>query len=380
MALTKLQVIMSMRALSKNLPYVASGTSALLANTSLSVKVVCLVVFSCYFLSFSEPAVLALSVTPGYFNPPHFWVWTAFTHCFLEIHFWEVVVDIVTLILVGKLIEPLWGALEMVTFFFVVNTGVAVLCAFFYYILYMATQNTELLFQVHIHGLSGYLAGVSIAVKQVMPDHILARTPLGKLTNRNIPLTVFAATFLLWAIGMVEGSYCTMFGTGLIISWIYLRFYQVHSNGSKGDLADSFAFATLFPNVLQPPVSVLSNTVFSLMVRCGVCTKPIRRYDVGAAGPSGITISLPGAESQDAERRRQIALRALSQRLASSQGEGAAAQGQEQWPSMTDQADRESPSNVSVESGSVASLESVSPAPLPQEEAEVPPLVTVVKD
>ena len=29
--------------------------------------------------------------------------------------------------------------------------------------------------QVHIHGLSGYLAGVSIAVKQVMPDHVLAR-------------------------------------------------------------------------------------------------------------------------------------------------------------------------------------------------------------
>ena len=29
----------------------------------------------------------------------------------------------------------------------------------------------------------------------------------------------------------------------------------------------------------------------------------------------GITISLPGAESQDSERRRQIALRALSERL-----------------------------------------------------------------
>ena len=43
------------------------------------------------------------------------------------------------------------------------------------YILYMATFNTELLFDVHIHGLSGYLAGVSIAVKQVMPDHVLAR-------------------------------------------------------------------------------------------------------------------------------------------------------------------------------------------------------------
>jgi len=72
------------------------------------------------------------------------------------------VVDIFTLVLVGKLIEPLWGALEMITFFFIVNTGVAVLCAFFYYLLYMFTYNAELLFEVHIHGLSGYLAGTII--------------------------------------------------------------------------------------------------------------------------------------------------------------------------------------------------------------------------
>ena len=45
-----------------------------------------------------------MSVTPGYFNPPHFWVWTALSHCFLEIHFWEVLVDIFTVVLVGKLI------------------------------------------------------------------------------------------------------------------------------------------------------------------------------------------------------------------------------------------------------------------------------------
>ena len=63
----------------------------------------------------------------GYFNPPHFWLWTALTHCFLEIHLWEVVVDIFTLVLVGKLIEPLWGAMEMVTFFFIVNTGTVVI-------------------------------------------------------------------------------------------------------------------------------------------------------------------------------------------------------------------------------------------------------------
>lgn len=201
------------------------------------------------------------SVTPGYFWPPHFWLWTALTHCFLEIHWWEVLVDIVTIVLVGKLIEPLWGTMEMALFFLIVNTGVAVVAAVFYYVLYMATFNTELLFEVHIHGLAGYLAGVSVAVKQAMPDHILFRSPLGKITNRHIPLICFLFSFIMWAIGLVEGSYCTMFGSGLIISWIYLRFYQLHANGCRGDTAESFSFASFFPNVMQPPI----NACFSVL-------------------------------------------------------------------------------------------------------------------
>merc|ERR1712179_77497 len=137
-----------------------------------------------------------------------------------------------------------------------------------------------------------------------------------------------------------------------------MGFYQVHSNGSRGDFADSFAFSTLFPNVLQPPVSVLSNTVFSLLVKCRVCKKPVRRYDVGA--PTGITISLPGAESQDAERRRQIALRALSERLSK------AGEGEIQWPSLDGEKEGgESPATASVETGSVGSVESVSNSPSP---------------
>ena len=125
---------------------------ALLANASASVKSVSIIVILSYCLSYSESAILALSVTPGYFWPPHFWLWTAFTHCFLEIHWWEVVVDIVTVVLVGKLLEPLWGTLEMIIFFLVINTGVALVAAIFYYFLYMVTFNTELLFEVHIHG------------------------------------------------------------------------------------------------------------------------------------------------------------------------------------------------------------------------------------
>ena len=120
-------------------------------------------------------------------------------------------VDIFTVVLVGKLIEPLWGALEMMTFFFIINTGNVLsmlfevnllmvnihrcccpLCDFLLPPLHdhrecrplisgskstLASRRDKLthIIQVHIHGLSGYLAGVSIAVKQVMPDHVLAR-------------------------------------------------------------------------------------------------------------------------------------------------------------------------------------------------------------
>ncbi len=76
-------------------------------------------------------------------------------------------------------------------------------------------------------GLAGYLAGVAVAVRQVMPDYVLYRSPVGKITNRNVPLLLFLLTFVLWAVGAVEGSYCTMFGSGLLVAWTYLRFYQV---------------------------------------------------------------------------------------------------------------------------------------------------------
>lgn len=60
---------------------------------------------------------------------------------------------------------------------------------------------------------------------------------------RNIPLSVLLVSLLLWAIGLLDGDHPTMFTSGLLVSWIYLRFYQRHSNGTRGDMADNFTFA-----------------------------------------------------------------------------------------------------------------------------------------
>ncbi|NWY47363.1 TM115 protein, partial [Sylvia atricapilla] len=109
-------------------------------------------------------------------------------------------------------------------------------------------------------------------------------------------------------------------------SWVYLRFYQRHSRG-RGDMSDHFAFATFFPEILQPVVGLVANLVHSMLVKVRLCRKTVKRYDVGA--PSSITISLPGTDPQDAERRRQLALKALNERLKRVEDQSA-------WPSMED--------------------------------------------
>lgn len=65
-----------------------------------------------------------------------------------------------------------------------------------------------------------------------------------------------------------------------------------------------FLFCSFFPSQLQPIVSIFANTIFFALVKIKVCKKPQRKYDVSS--PSTITITLPGTDPQDAERRRYV--------------------------------------------------------------------------
>ena len=219
--------------------------SALVKNTSIFVKITCAFVLFGYFLSFIDNSIDILSVTPGYLIPPNFWIWTVVTHWIFEIRFWQVCVTLLAIALSGKLIEPLWGAYEMFFFLLLVNISIGLLSSLFYVIVYMATENPEYLFKVHIHGMTGYIAGLSVAVLQIMPDQVMfhTKTPLGKVCNRHLPLILLLISIMLYFLGAVHGQYLTMVCCGISVSWVYLRFYQVHSNGSRGDMSENFKFS-----------------------------------------------------------------------------------------------------------------------------------------
>lgn len=74
----------------------------------------------------------------------------------------------------------------------------------------------------------------------------------------------------------------------------------------------SFSF---FPNILQPAISILVNPIHSFFLKIGVI-KPHVPLNSSASTSLMSVVSMPGIDVHDMERRRQIALKALSERLA----------------------------------------------------------------
>ncbi|KAM6925522.1 transmembrane protein 115 [Xenentodon cancila] len=316
--------------MNRYLPVARQHFLAALASTSVVVKAISVVVVLLYLLSWAVDTPYALGVTPGYLFPPNFWVWTLVTHGMVEPHVWGVVANVGTVMACGRLLEPLWGALELLIFFAVVNVSAGLLAGLSYLLTYVATFNLDFLFAVRVHGGAGFLGGILVALKQTMGDTTVLRVPQVRL--KAAPALVLLFLALLRLSGLLESSApLAAYSYGALAGWVYLRFYQRHSRG-RGDMSDHFAFASFFPEAVQPAVGLLAGLVHTALVKIKVCRKMVKRYDVGA--PSSITISLPGTDPQDAERRRQLALKALNERLKRVEDQSA-------WPSMDDEEDDE---------------------------------------
>ena len=67
---------------------------------------------------------------------------------------------------------------------------------------------------------------------------------------------------------------------------------------------DFVFFFSFFPSRLQPIISIVSNTVFLALVKVKICKKPQRKYDISSSSNATITITLPGTDPTDAERRK----------------------------------------------------------------------------
>lgn len=119
---------------------------AIVINGSVIFKSFSVAVLLGYVLAHHSTVVDYLTVVPGKLLPPNLFLWTLVTHSFIELHFYELLADWFVLLLFTKMLEPMWGRLECLRFYFIMTASVALTTALVYFTLFAITFNELLLF------------------------------------------------------------------------------------------------------------------------------------------------------------------------------------------------------------------------------------------
>ncbi|XP_065916649.1 transmembrane protein 115-like [Dysidea avara] len=313
----------------RNKEDISKHVISMIQNSTLVTRGLCAFIILLYLIGFIPSVDTQLVMTPGFLIPPQVKVWTLVTSPFYETSFIVLLMDLAVLTVVGHVLEPLWNIRSYLIFIAVVNVGGLTLAALICYAVYFIARLESFLF-LPFNGMYGFTCACAVAFKQAHPDRpVLPVLPF--LRYKDLPILLLLVFVTLTVLGILSSSYVIMSSTYIVVSWVFLRFYQTKSDGSRGDMADSFSFASFFPEAVQPLVSVASGSVFHLLVMTSICPEAVRTYDVGASS-SAITITLPGTLPADAQRRKQRAIKALNERLNKLDQPQSS-----QWPSMEDE-------------------------------------------
>lgn len=279
-----------------------------------------------FLLSIFRPLFDFLTLTGA--QIVRFEVWRLVTHCLFERNPFLFAFAVYALYRASSLFEPLWGTVELAKFFAVTQVLSSFLIAVSSLVTYMAVKDDWFFFDVQIYGVVAASVAVLVAIKQYLPDSILLTTPICRFKNTHLPAIAVFFGSVAAIVGIVRWVAVLQMLFGIQIAWMYLRFYQVHEDGEpKGDPSDHFAWATLFPSKLQPCMNVFASTLFGILVRLRVCKPVVRHIDISQL--DSINIILPTSQSKEAERKRQKAIRDLTERLSRSQRDDTG-----NWPEM----------------------------------------------
>ena len=187
----------------------------------------------------------------------------------------------------------------------------------------------------YIQGSVALQGAFLVAFKQLVPEHtVTILKGVVKIRVKHFPAIFLAANTISGFI-MGTDTALVLAWAGFFTSWIYLRFYkkQTDLSGSstggatlKGDASETFAFAYFWPDVIQPPIAAVADSIYNALVALHIL-RPFSAEDVetsnvqtSARGEGGIPNLLNqggrrGGKREEAERRRALALKVLDQRL-----------------------------------------------------------------
>lgn len=273
-----------------------------------------------------------------------YYPWTFILTTFVEQNVLTLVVNLATVFFGGRYLERAWGS-KSFAIAFLIAAIIPNLIAAPMYILWGTIMGNSTRALTPISGGITIQAAFLVAFKQLVPEHTVS------IFRGFIKMRVkhFPAVFLLanTISGLVLGTdTAAIFAwVGLLTFWVYLRFYKrqpdlsgssTSGEGIKGDASETFAFATFFPDKIQPPIAAVCDQIFILLCNMKLCVPfsedaiASGNEQVAARGEEGLPSLLSqgrGAKGmgkrEEAERRRALALKALDQRLIASSSRAA---------------------------------------------------------
>ncbi|KAJ1962262.1 hypothetical protein GGI12_002749 [Dipsacomyces acuminosporus] len=244
--------------------------------------------------------------------------WTLATSVLVETNPLLFLVDLVSFVIIGSFLERQWGPRSYALLLLVVSTISALASVLAVIVIYAIRSNSVLLYSTQINGLAAVFSGFAIGLKQLIPDYNikLFRGTLSFRMNDVPGLYTLLTPLMFVLLGNLGGI--LLVNTGFFVSFIYLRFYK-RDGSIYGDRSEAFAFATLFPEFIQPVIRKLSTGIYNLAVACKIITSDegYQRavIDSESEGGSRPAEQAAAAEESDADRRRALAAKALEDRL-----------------------------------------------------------------
>ncbi|KAK5086501.1 hypothetical protein LTR05_003669 [Lithohypha guttulata] len=271
-----------------------------------------------------SPSIPFLTLVP---SMSVYYPWTIVTSTFVEQNVLNLLINTTAVYLSGKYLERAWGSRDFATIV-VVATVVPNLLVIFTYVLWAVVTRNTTRADTPIAGAISLQAAFLVAFKNLVPEHTVS------LYKGTIKVRVKHFPFIFLILNTFSGI---VFGTdtalllgwyGLISTFIYLRFFKYQSEvGTKGDASETFAFATFFPNVIQPFVSIFCDYIYNLACQLKIIS-PFSDEAIASsneqatAREGGLPVAINqnrvaklASKQEEVERRRQLALKALDERL-----------------------------------------------------------------
>jgi membrane associated rhomboid family serine protease len=176
--------------------------------------------------------------------------WTIITCSLVETSLIFAVINIPVFIIMGLYFQRQWGSLMFIKVFAIISLSTHIVTTTVLLITYAIKFEEKYIFDMKSNGMGGFLCGLVVAYKQVVPEHTINLFKRPFIRVKHLPSIILLVHLIFFLFGLIFTTFF-IHVTGIFCASIYLRFYKAGDLGITGDRSETFSFASFFPDLFQ---------------------------------------------------------------------------------------------------------------------------------